>query len=373
MTRVLHGPRAVPIAEFRRILLVKPSSLGDVIHAIPVLHGLRVRYPTAKIDWLIGSSFAAILEGNNDVSELIEFDRKRFSRLGVSPAAMRDFLRLIQTLRSRRYDLVVDLQGLFRSAFLTRVTGAPVRIGFANAREGAPWFYTHLIPITDADEHAVDRNMHVADALGNANWPVVFDLGLDDGIRSSVRDLLRENGVQVDSKLLAVAPGARWETKAWPWQNFVAAVDELGRSGPVQIVLLGGSEDLELCRKIAEHSQARVISLAGKTSLRQMVAVIERCDVLLCHDSAPMHVAAALNRPLVCLIGPTNPARTGPYRRIHDVLRLSLTCSPCYLRTLAECGFEHQCMRDLRVSDVVGRVKALLDTAHPTRHDASCA
>lgn len=353
--------------EFHRILLVKPSSLGDVIHALPVLHCLRKRYPGAKIDWLIGSAFASLLDGNPDLSERIELDRQKFSRVGLSQRATRDFVRFVADLRRRRYDLVVDLQGLFRSGFLTRATGAGVRVGFADAREGATFFYTHKIATSPTDTHAVDRNLRVGELLGFVPEPVTFDFAMDDGLREQVAAILREHGVHELDHFVAIAPGARWETKAWPGANFVQMIDTLAENEQIPFVLLGGREDIDLCEQIASQCRTPLISLAGKTSIRQMIALLERAAVVVCHDSAPMHVAAALGRPLVCLTGPTNPARTGPYRRLEDVVRVSLPCSPCYLRKLSQCGFEHRCMSELRVEDVVSRVRALLPHMNAAR------
>ena len=144
--------------SFARILLIKPSSLGDLVHALPVLHGLRQRYPRARIDWLAGSAFAPLIEGHPDIHEVVRFDRQRFGRMVVSPSALVGFHRFRKDLRRRNYDLVIDLQGLFRSGFLSWSTGAKVRIGFAQAREGAKWFYTDLIGPSPHDTHAVDRN-----------------------------------------------------------------------------------------------------------------------------------------------------------------------------------------------------------------------
>lgn len=363
MTDSRGGNDDLATRDFHRILLVKPSSLGDIIHALPVLHCLRTKYPAAKIDWLIGSAFASLLEGNADVNERILFDRKKFSRVGLSPGATRDFVRLVGDLRRRKYDLVIDLQGLFRSGFLMRATGAAVRIGFADAREGAAFFYTNKVKPSQADTHAVDRNLQVGELLGFVPEPVTFDFALDDALRGQVEAILRQHGIQDCEPFLAIAPGARWATKIWPAANFVKAIDALAENGCVRVVLLGGKEDAALCEQIAGQCRRPAISLAGKTTIRQMIALLERASVVLCHDSAPMHVAAALGRPLVCLTGPTHPARTGPYRRLNDVLRLSLPCSPCYLRKLSQCGYEHRCMRDLRVEDVVARVLALLRRA----------
>ena len=357
--------------KFERILLVKPSSLGDVIHALPVLRGLRHRFPSAKIDWLIGSAFASLLEGNADVNDRILFDRTKFSRVGLRLVPTRDFLRLIGDLRRREYELVIDLQGLFRSGFLSWVTGAPVRIGFADAREGAPIFYTHKISTPPVDVHAVDRNLGVGQLLGFTSDRVTFDLSLDDSLREQARALLRQHGLRDDDCLVAIAPGARWETKAWPWKNFAQTIDALAENPALHCVLLGGREDISLCEHIAGQCQKQVISLAGKTSIRQMIALLERASLVLCHDSAPMHAAAALGRPLVCLTGPTNPARTGPYRRMDDVLRVTLPCSPCYLRKLSQCGYEHRCMHELRVEAVVARIRALLPRVDATMASAS--
>lgn len=353
------GSGELAARDFKRILLVKPSSLGDVIHALPVMHALRGRYPAAKIDWLVGTAFAPILEGNRDISERILFDRKRFARVGLRAGPTRDFLRLISQLREREYELVIDLQGLFRSGFLAWASRAPVRIGFADAREGAGLFYSHKIAAPSSDTHAVDRNMLVGALLGFARTEVVFPLELSDELRAHAQSILNGSH-QSDSRIIAIAPGARWETKLWAAENFARAIDVLdGREG-VQCVLLGGPDDVALCESISNQCRTKPISLAGKTSLPQMAAVIEQSGVLLCHDSAPMHIAVALGRPLVCLTGPTNPARTGPYRRMHDVLRVPLPCSPCYFRKLSQCPHQHQCMTDLRVEGVVSRILSCL-------------
>ncbi len=359
MTGSIPPCRDLLSREFQRILLVKPSSLGDVVHALPVLHSLRRRYPRAKIDWLIGSAFAPLLENNPDLNECILFDRRKLSRLGLSIGSTREFMHLVADLRRRRYDLVIDLQGLFRSGFLTWVCGAPVRLGFAEAREGAAFFYTHKIPPSPTNTHAVDRNLRSGEWLNLESSPAIFDFGLDEPLRANAGAVLRLHGVEEQDRFLAVAPGARWETKLWPQSNFVQTIDAIVENSELRCLLLGGPEDAPLCNQIAGRCRNRTISLAGKTSIRQLIAILERASVVLCHDSAPMHIAAALNRPLVCLTGPTNPARTGPYRRLDDVLHLQLPCSPCYLRKLSQCGYEHRCMKDLRVEDVVARVRSL--------------
>ncbi|KAA0221475.1 MAG: glycosyltransferase family 9 protein [Planctomycetota bacterium] len=344
--------------NFERILLIKPSSLGDVVHALPVLSGLRGRYPAARIDWLVAPAFAPLLVGNPALTEVVLFDRSRFGRVGRSLAVTREFARFLGDLRARRYDLVVDLQGLFRSAAIARATGAAVRVGFRGAREGAPFFYTHRVATPLPDEHAVDKNLRVLASLSARSEPVEFCLALTDSDRRTARQLLQEGeaGAELGERpWVAVVPGARWETKEWSESGFAAVIDVLTERGVV-CVLIGAAAERERCARIAASCRKSPLNLAGRTDVRLMSAVIEQADVVLCQDSAPMHIAVALNRPLVCLMGPTSPARTGPYRRSEDILRLDLDCSPCFLRRLRQCPHAHRCMKDLSFDRVVEAV-----------------
>ena len=346
--------------SFERILLVKPSSLGDVVHTLPVLHGLRERYPDARIDWLIAPPFAPLIEHHPDLSGVVPFDRGRFGRIGRSLKVTGEFRVFLRELRATRYDLVLDLQGLFRTGFMAWATRSPVRIGFREAREGAWVFYNRYIPHLEDDAHAVDRNYRVGELLGFADVPVKFDLALSNQTRREAAELLGEAGSPRDGTLLAVAPGARGETKVWPAERFAAVIDRLGAAGRTRCALLGSPDEAALCARIAAMCVAAPIDLAGRTTLPQMVAVLARSDAVLCHDSAAMHVAVALNRPLVCLTGPTNPRRTGPYRRLEDVVRLDLDCSPCYFRRLTQCPHGHRCMRELSVDAAVSAIEKTL-------------
>lgn len=369
MTDSNWRPAELSQRTFERILLIKPSSLGDVVHALPVLHGLRRRYPNARIDWLISSSLAPLLEGHPDLNELVLFDRRRYGRIAYSPKAAADFVRFIGRLRAGRYDMVIDLQGLFRTGFLTWACGTPVRIGLTDAREGASLFYNHRLPSHNPDIHAVDRNYSIARLLGFADVPIEFYIPLSDEDRASAEGLLqlgwhgprvRGHDRQYPQRLVAVVPGARWETKVWLPERFAATIDELQTDHDVRCVLLGGQDETVRCEKIATACRNAPVNLAGQTTLRTMTAVLAKADAVLCHDSGAMHIAVALNRPVVCLVGPTNPARTGPYRRPDDVVRLKLDCAPCYLRKLSQCRFDHRCMKELGTIPVVEAVHRLL-------------
>lgn len=351
---------------FQRILLIKPSSLGDVIHALPVLHGLRARFPSAVIDWLIATPFVPLVDSHPDLNETIPFDRRRYGRIGRSPSATRDFMRFTRQLRERRYDLTVDLQGLFRSGYLSWASRAPVRIGFRSARECAWLFYTHRVEVPDPDMHAVDKNHLVGRYLGVQEAPIEFRLHLSQQVRDQATSLLAEAGVDAARSIVVVAPGARWETKRWPPSRFSETIDRLMSKDRVFCAVVGGPDEADLCRQVASLCKASPVDLSGRTTLPQLAALIERAGAVLCHDSAAVHLAVALNRPVVCMTGPTNPTRTGPYGRPEDVIRLDLDCSPCYLRRLEQCPHGHRCMRELAVADVVRALRDRLEADPPS-------
>ncbi|MCH8147564.1 MAG: glycosyltransferase family 9 protein [Planctomycetes bacterium] len=348
---------------FRRILLLKPSSLGDVVHALPVLHGLRKRFPEAAIDWLIATPFASFLENEMDLTEVILFDRHRYARLARSPRVSRDFLSFARNLRARRYDLTIDLQGLFRTGFLSRVTGAAVRIGFRAAREGAWIFYSHHIRTPDPEMHAVDKNYLVADMLGFADTPPRFDLKIPETTHDSIRQKLSDAGVRQSTRVALVVPGARWETKRWPVERFAETIDHIQSDSTATCILAGGPDEVELCAGIASLCQTNPIDLSGTTTIPELAALIDRADVVLCQDSAAAHLAVACGSALVCLTGPTNPRRTGPYGRLADVQRMDIPCSPCYFRRLSQCGHNHRCMQDLTTSRIVMALRKSLHSA----------
>ncbi len=258
---------------------------------------------------------------------------------------------------------MIDLQGLFRTGFMSWASGAGVRLGLGSAREGARFFYTHKLITPDPDAHAVDRNFLVASCLGFGDVPIRFDLALSAAEREEAQRTCREAGLDSERPIVAVLPGARWETKLWPQERFAEAIDRLMIEDGVSCVLLGSTSEASLCANIASRCSADPVDLSGRTTLRQMAALLGMMDLVLCHDSAPMHVAVALERPIVCITGPTNPKRTGPYRRQEDVVRLELQCSPCYLRRLSQCPHRHRCMAELTTEEVLAASRRALSSA----------
>ncbi len=342
----------------RRVLIIKPSSLGDIVHALPVLDQLRRAWPTAHIAWLIGKPFAGLLAGHRQIDELIPFDRARYGRIWRDPAAAADFARFVLSLRRRRFELVIDLQGLIRSAMLGVLSGARWRVGFTDAREGAVLFYSHKSGPAEGAQHAVDRNLFLLKTLDIDPQPPRFGLAVSADHRRTARQLLHAARKPDGSALIALVPGARWASKRWPVECWAELADRITDSHLGTCVLLGGPDERSLANRIAAAARTPIANLAGTTSLPELLAVIEQVDAVVCNDSGPMHLAAALDKPTVALFGPTNPARTGPYSPAARVLRIELDCSPCYRRA---CPLGHQrCLRDLGPQRVCEALAALL-------------
>jgi heptosyltransferase-1 len=305
-----------------RILIIKPSAIGDVVHTLPILNLLRRRWPAAKISWLLTPTCAGLLDGHPQLDEVILFERHRYGEAWRNPAIAKALWRFSRNLRQHQFDLVIDLQGLLRSGWLAWKTAAPVRIGFASARELGWIFYTHRVPIDTAEQHAVKRYLAIAAALGCETEPIEFHFATTDADRARVDTLLPST-----RNFAVLLPGTNWQTKRWPLEHFATCAAQLRSQHGLDIVIAGGPGDISLGSKIDG------LNLCGKTNLRELVALLERATIGIANDSGPMHIASALGKPLVTPFGPTNPIRTGPFNRMDTVIRLDMPCSPCYSRT----------------------------------------
>jgi heptosyltransferase I len=371
-------------AEFSRILLIKPSALGDVVHTVPVLVKLRARYPRARIDWLITPENAEIVRYHPALSNVVLFARRDFSKGGRRWRALLSFFDLLKQIRRAKYDLVIDMHGQVRSAFFSLISGARVRIGFdrpikrtltksaehdlknvpshgwRGAREGSWIAYTHRILIPTLDVHAIDRYLWVGEMLGFNDNPPDLTIHLSPETVRNVERLLKEKGVDVSQPLIVLVPGTIWETKHWTIEGFAGVARHFLRDG-FAVALAGTKRDQSRCRQIAAAAPG-ACDLSGKTTPADLAALIRRAEVAVTNDSGSMHVAASLGRPMVSVFGPTNPVHIGPYERPESVVRVDLPCSPCNYRRLSQCPFGHACMKQVTSAMVVERVREILGT-----------
>lgn len=335
-----------------RILLIKPSSLGDIVHAFPVVSAIKAQWPGSHLTWVVKRQWADLVERAEGIDRVWPVD------MTVS-----SWIREGRALRAQRFDVAIDLQGLFRSGILAWLSGAPVRIGFANGREGSPWFYTRRVPVLSLDVHAVDRYLSVTAALG-APPPDEprFGFKLLEEDMAAVREIGERRGFSVDKPWIAMNIGARWPTKRWPLESFAAVVDQLYEARRDPLVMIGGSEERAFTKKLKVLTKSPFIDLCGDIPLGCLPALLSTSTAMITNDSGPMHVAAALGIPVIAMFGPTSAARTGPYGTGHHVLSGQVSCSPCFSRVCRH-NLEMECLHLVTPAQVV-KVAQLMLTAH---------
>ena len=328
-----------------RLLVVQTAHLGDVVLTTPLLCELRRAQPWATLDVLTTRLGAEVLDGHPAVGDRLVVDKRGRSWL-------RSLAHWSRELPRRRYDAVVAAHRSARSGILVRLTGAELRVGFARA--GGAWAYTARVR-RDENVHAAQRYLELAVPLGGvpASADAIPRLHPTPGARNRVDRLLEAEGIDRAAKIACVAPGSVWPTKRWPAERYSEIVRRLSANGP-RPVLVGAPSETALCQEVARIAGGALV-LAGRTTAADLVALADRAEVLVCNDSGPGHVAAAVGTPVVAVFGPTSPAAglvpLGANVRI--VEHPSLACRPCGRHGARRCPAEHfRCMLELTHDEV---------------------
>jgi lipopolysaccharide heptosyltransferase I len=342
--------------QAERICIIKPSSLGDIIHSLPVLKALRSTYPEARVSWVVAPAYSSLLKGHPDLEEVLIFQRDAWGRLVRLPKTALEVARLVGQLRSRRFDMVIDLQGLLRSALLGWASGSSRRIGLANAREHSPLFYSEKVRVPEGPIHAVERYMMVAQAVTGRSHPVDFPLGLTEEDHARAEDFLKQSGLGHGRPFVVLSPGARWSSKRWGTERFSALGQKMRGSLGVEVVLLGAPQERKLVEEVGRGLDGAPV--ATFVSLRQAAALLSRARLMVTNDSGAMHLAAAAGCSVVALFGPTDHRLTGPYGPGHVVVRHEVECAPCFLKA---CPLPQKvCMTGITVDEALRAAERLL-------------
>jgi len=302
-----------------KLAIVKLSSLGDVIHALPVAHALRRARPGMHLAWIVEAREYALLKDHPDLDVVVPVDTRLWRRLIWRPSGARQVVgkvaRLTSRIRSAGFDVAIDLQGLMKSGLLTAYTGAPVRIGFSadRCRERLNCLFTNRRVRPPAHSvHVVDQYLSLLAPLGVEPGPVAFNVPIPALAERRMDDFLGEQGVKRQDLVVAINPGAGRADKRWPVAHFRALADRLAQEPHVKILLLWGPDEVHMARQIRDGLQARAI-LAPPTDLHELAALLRRSALMVANDTGPLHLAAALGTASVGLFGPTSAARNGPY------------------------------------------------------------
>jgi ADP-heptose:LPS heptosyltransferase len=324
-----------------RILIVLLGAIGDVTRALPLLQRLRHGYPQAHIAWAVEPAAAALVAGHPALNEVLVFDR---------PRGTRAFLRFLRQIRAQRPDLTLDLQRHLKSGVISRASGAPVRLGFhrRNSREGNWLFNTQALPPMAHFSSKLRQFLAFADWLEIEATPVTFGLSLSAVEAQRVDMLLAD----VRPPFVTAFVGSSCESRLWFPERTAAVADALAAQG-VGTVLVGGSGDVAFADAVAHAAQAPVITLAGRTTLRDLIGIFERARAAFGPDSGPMHIAAAVGTPVVSLWGATSAARSAPWGSEAGVITGEAPCSPCYLK---RCPIGRICMEHIGVKAVLEKI-----------------
>ena len=298
-----------------RVLIIRPSALGDVARTVPCLVSLRSAMPDAQIDWLVHEAFTEVVRYHPALDEVIVFPRSAFRGFLKTPFRAMAWTR---ELRRRNYDIVIDLQGLLRSAWITRRTRARTRVGYRNTQEPLAWLGYNRRLRVDAGRHAVDRMLALTEFAG---YPIVPDMRLYIGPQDQqwLQDWQQHNGADAATDYICLAPTARWLCKCWPLEGYRQVADRLLREGMTQrIVIIAAPKERDSMKPLIEplqqaHGEGAV--MMPQTSVGQLMALLSRTKLLVCNDSGPLHLAVGFDRPIVAIFGPTDPALVGPYQR----------------------------------------------------------
>ena len=325
----------------KKILIIKPSALGDIVHTLPFLASIKRCYPEASIHWAVARGLHTFLEGHPLIDHLWIIDKEKWKRPGNLLQTIREITSLTKGLRRERFDVSVDLSGLLRSGLITLAANAEYKLGFKEADEGSAFFYTHRIH-GSMKIHAIDRYLKIAEVMGCQSETVNYPFAPYESSPAIADKLPKE--------YIVMTPSAGKAANRWPAERF----GQLAARLELPTLLIGGKSDQSVTDEVVQHSEGKAISLAGKTTLKELIAIIDKAKYFITNDTGPMHIAAALEVPVFAIFGPANPIRTGPYGKNHTVIREELPCSPCYAWKPCD---NWQCMKAITVERVLAIIK----------------
>jgi predicted lipopolysaccharide heptosyltransferase III len=332
----------------RNVLIIKLRYIGDVLLATPTVRAIKAARPDVRVTMMVNRGTEGLLSGNPDLDEIMVLDK----------GSLTAQWRLIVELRRRRFDTVIDLTDGDRSAFLSRISGAPVRIGFNDEHRWRGTCYTHVVQPASGPRHRIDRDLGTLKPIGVQASVTDPHLSLTPEEESDADHLLDQLGVQRSRPIAILQPGARYWFKAWPPERFAELADRIADEYGCQVLIGGSQQDGELAQQIRQMAKSSPIIMAGSTTIKQFAAIAKKSAIFVGNDSGVMHIASAVGTPVVALFGPSNPCEWGPRGGPVVVLYKGLDCRSCFHPTCSR--GEENCMRLVTVQEAVAAVQQLL-------------
>ena len=331
------------------ILIIKLSSIGDVVHTIPFVEVLKNNFPELRIDWCVDKEISHLIETYKRLNRVIACERGRWKKSLLKPFMWHETVKeisfFVKELRNTSYDIVLDIQGLLKSGIIAGLCRGRRKIGCDGAREYGWIFVNETVPV-NYEQHAIDRYLQVARYLGcadlNWRWPFLITEAEKRKVDKLISELNKKG-----LPMIAINPYSRWKTKLWPIERFSQLSEKLKKMGILPL-LTGAKHQRSLIDRIGG------VNLAGMLNLRELTYLYSRVNAVISVDTGPMHIAVMAGAKVIALFGPTDPNRTGPYGDGHRILRADLPCSPCFKR---ECK-TIKCMKSISVDEVIYQLEA---------------
>ena len=342
-------------SEIKKLLVRAPNWIGDAVMATPTLSALRERFKEAEITLLAKPAVAALLERHPDVDRVwVYCDPGEHAGLG-------GFFRLARALRRERFDLAFLFQNAFEAALLAALAGIPERAGYA--ADGRRFLLTRFLSRKEAPVHQRDAYLFLMNLWGGVRQARRPSLKVTEEEKRRARVRLESHGISGSDLLAGINPGAAYgSAKRWLPVRFAAVADRLSERHGAKIVIFGGPAEVAVAEQVADEMKRPAVILAGKTGVREAMALISECGLFITNDSGPMHIASAFDVPLVAIFGPTNPAATSPAGLYDRWVQNKVECAPC---THRECPIDHRCMEGMSVEAVLNEAERQLARKGP--------
>jgi lipopolysaccharide heptosyltransferase I len=345
---------AIP-GEPRSICILRLSSIGDIIHTLPVAHLLKERFPAARLTWVAEKGMSALLNHHPAVDQLLLVDTKKWRKRIFSPVVWRELFSFFRYVRMQGFDLALDFQGAFKSAILARFSGAARRIGMARSDRKERWssiFLNEFSRATTEKKHIIEKNLALLESVGiqSDSLPLQFHIHPEEEAVEYVEQELRKLEVE---HFVLINPGGGWITKLWDEDKFAQLIDLIYNDLHIPSLILWGPGERHLADKIMRKCITPAM-VSFSTNLSELIALVGKSRLMVSGDSGPLHVASALGIPVVGLYGPTDPVRNGPWNPHDSACTIRYQCSPCNQQV---CPIGIQCMKKLEVPQVLDSVK----------------
>jgi len=344
----------------QKFLIVKLSSMGDVIHTLPVLRTLRKNFPRAHIAWVVEEKSQAILYRNPDLDEVIVL-RTRHWRRHWDRRSFVELREAVRQLRRRKFDVVLDLQGLIKSGVVCLLTGAPLRLGFhsRDCREFPnAWLTNRHAPKLEPGRHVIDKNLSLLTLLGKLPVVKEYPLTLPEPAEAYIDAHMKSEPDLASQSIVGINPGTGFKSKRWKLDRFARLGDRIAEEFGGHILLTWGPGEEKLIEEISAQMKQRHW-VAPPTDIHQSAALLRRLSLFISCDTGPMHLCCALGIPTVSIFGPTDPVRNGPFGPHHRVVCKPRPCSFCFKRKCPP-PYNNECMDTITVEDVLTKVREMI-------------